>query len=386
VPDIAPILKEEIRRRAKLEVKAHTSSIKAAVAECRREIATLKRLVQTQQREIAFLKAKCLGQSQRKQEDEIQGVRYSARSVKAQRKRLKLSAADFGKLVGVSGVTVYHWEKGTVRPKNKRLAAFVAVRQMGRREALAKLGLSRAPGLPRGAELNVERARAIAEIEKIGGKIVADKKSPGKPVISVDLRFTKVSDAALEHLKRLPALQSLDLGATPVTDAGLGHLKALAQLHSLVLTWTQVTDAGLEHLKGLTQLHSLILTWTKVTDAGLRHLKRMLALQSLDLTQTQVTDAGLVHLEDLTQLQTLILEGTKVTDAGMAHLKGLTRLKSLDLRETKVTDAGMAHLKGWTRLKSLDLRETKVTDAAIKRLRKVLPGCRIHRSAEKAHP
>ena len=56
-----------------------------------------------------------------------------------QRKRLKLSAADFGKLVGVSGLTVYNWEHGKARPRKVRLAALVAAREMGRREALAKL-------------------------------------------------------------------------------------------------------------------------------------------------------------------------------------------------------------------------------------------------------
>jgi DNA-binding transcriptional regulator YiaG len=72
-------------------------------------------------------------------EDELEGVRHSARAVRGQRKRLKLSAADFGKLIGVSGLTVYSWEHGTRRPRKQRLAALVAVRDMGRREALAKL-------------------------------------------------------------------------------------------------------------------------------------------------------------------------------------------------------------------------------------------------------
>ena len=36
----------------------------------------------------------------------MESVRFSARSVKAQRSRLGLSAADYGKLVGVSGLTM----------------------------------------------------------------------------------------------------------------------------------------------------------------------------------------------------------------------------------------------------------------------------------------
>ena len=58
--------------------------------------------------------------------------------MKAQRQRLKLSAAEFGRLIGVSELTVYNWEHGKARPKKDRLAALVAVRQMGRREVMAK--------------------------------------------------------------------------------------------------------------------------------------------------------------------------------------------------------------------------------------------------------
>ena len=55
------------------------------MAQYRRDIAALKRQVQLQQKEIAFLKAqekKRLGQVETKDEDELEGVRHSARSVK----------------------------------------------------------------------------------------------------------------------------------------------------------------------------------------------------------------------------------------------------------------------------------------------------------------
>jgi DNA-binding transcriptional regulator YiaG len=142
MPNIATVLKDEIRRLAKREIKVNTSSIKGAAVQFRRDIAKLKRLVQGQQKDIGFLKAqehKRLSQPETKEEDELEGVRHSARSVRAQRKRLRLSAADFGKVVGVSGLTVYTWEHGKGRPRKERLATLVAVREMGRREALAKL-------------------------------------------------------------------------------------------------------------------------------------------------------------------------------------------------------------------------------------------------------
>lgn len=142
MPNIAVVLKDEIRRLAKREIRAETSSIKKAVFQLRLAIAKLKRLLQTLQREIAFLKAqehKRLSQPQVKKEDQLEGVRHSARSVKSQRKRLKLNAADFGTLVGVSGVTIYGWESGKGRPKKQHLAALVALRGLGRREAMKKL-------------------------------------------------------------------------------------------------------------------------------------------------------------------------------------------------------------------------------------------------------
>jgi DNA-binding transcriptional regulator YiaG len=142
MPNIAAVLKEEICRLAKREIKANTSSTKGAVAQFRRDIAKMKRELVAQRKEIAFLKAqeqKRLGQPQAKGEDELDGVRFSARSVKAQRTRLKLSAKDYGKLVGVSGLTIYSWESGKSRPRKAQFAGLVAVRGLGRREAMKKL-------------------------------------------------------------------------------------------------------------------------------------------------------------------------------------------------------------------------------------------------------
>ena len=142
--NIATILKDEIRRLAKREIKVATGTTKQAVAQYRRDIAGLKRQMRTQDKEIAFLKTqerKRLGQPQAKAEEPLEGIRFSARSVQAQRKRLGLSALDYGKLVGVSGLTIYSWESGKSRPGEANLAALVAVRELGKREAAKKLEL-----------------------------------------------------------------------------------------------------------------------------------------------------------------------------------------------------------------------------------------------------
>jgi DNA-binding transcriptional regulator YiaG len=139
MPNIAGVLKEEIRRLAKKEIKAQVGSTKQAVAKYRSEIASLKRSLSQQEREIKLLKKQQEQQGQPQVEGESESVRFTPRSVRAQRRRLSLSAADYGKLVGVSGLTIYNWEHAASRPRKAQLAALVAVRGIGKREALKKL-------------------------------------------------------------------------------------------------------------------------------------------------------------------------------------------------------------------------------------------------------
>jgi DNA-binding transcriptional regulator YiaG len=91
-----------------------------------------------QDRELKRLKKQMRQGPAESAAEELTGVRFSSRSVRAQRRRLGLSAADYGKLVGVSGLTIYHWEHGT-RPRKSQLAALIAVRGIGKREALKRL-------------------------------------------------------------------------------------------------------------------------------------------------------------------------------------------------------------------------------------------------------
>jgi len=147
MPNIASVLRHEISRLAKKEIKTATQSTKQAVTQHRRDLAMLKRLVQVQGKELRFLKAQ---ESKRlKQpasvEEPMKGTRFSARSVRAQRQRLGLSAEKFGKLVGVSGITIYLWETGKGRPRKERLGPLFALRHIGRREAQKKLEMLKTP-------------------------------------------------------------------------------------------------------------------------------------------------------------------------------------------------------------------------------------------------
>lgn len=134
MPNVVNVLKAEINRLAKREAQAQIAKAQKTATESRQEIAQLKRLLREREREIAYLR-----KQQPVEEDPLGGVRFSAKSVRSQRKRLGLSAADHGRLVGVSPLTIHHWEQEKARPRKAQLAALVAVRGISKREALARL-------------------------------------------------------------------------------------------------------------------------------------------------------------------------------------------------------------------------------------------------------
>jgi DNA-binding transcriptional regulator YiaG len=69
------------------------------------------------------------------EEEVAQGARFSAKSMASQRRRLGLSAAECGLLVGASSQSIYNWEEGKTRPRAQHLPAIFALRNLGRREA-----------------------------------------------------------------------------------------------------------------------------------------------------------------------------------------------------------------------------------------------------------
>jgi len=60
-------------------------------------------------------------------------------ALRSQRQRLGLSAANYGKLIGVTGQTIYSWEQETSRPRKHQFASIAALRHIGKREAQARL-------------------------------------------------------------------------------------------------------------------------------------------------------------------------------------------------------------------------------------------------------
>lgn len=142
--NIAAALKSEISRLARKEIRAEVSVLKKAAAQHRRHIAALRRQVEGLQSQLKRTARQTVSGSTHKETgdgdgDERSGLRFRPAGLASHRKRLGLSAADFGRLIGVSGQSVYKWEAGEVRPRSSQLVAIAAVRKMGKRKALRHL-------------------------------------------------------------------------------------------------------------------------------------------------------------------------------------------------------------------------------------------------------
>jgi len=140
MPNIAAVLREEIARLARKEIRKGTAAVQKASSQYRRDIAALKRQVAGLQRQLSLLEGKVLAQPGGSAPvDGSARVRFSAKGLRSQRKRLGLSAVDCARLVGVSTQSMRNWERGATRPRREQVLALAALRTIGKTEAQARL-------------------------------------------------------------------------------------------------------------------------------------------------------------------------------------------------------------------------------------------------------
>ena len=145
MPNIATLLKNEISRVARKEQRGDSLALRKTVSAHRAEIAALKRRLQALEQQLRQLsKAQAKSAPPEAPEAPAGKIRFSAKGLLAQRRRLGLSAAECGVLLGTSAQSVYNWEAGKVRPRARHLAAIAALRTLGRRDAAAHIAARQA--------------------------------------------------------------------------------------------------------------------------------------------------------------------------------------------------------------------------------------------------
>lgn len=143
MPNLQAVLREEIRRLARREIRSEMETTKKAVAQYRRDIAQLKRDNAALERRVHYLESR---EKERLKagspaKEPPKGTRFSPTALRRRRERLGLSREDFAQLAGVSASTIYNWEQGATKPAGKRLATLVSLRDLGKREAQSRLEL-----------------------------------------------------------------------------------------------------------------------------------------------------------------------------------------------------------------------------------------------------
>jgi DNA-binding transcriptional regulator YiaG len=141
MPNIASVLKSEIARVARKEVRGETLGLKKAASTHRSDIAALKRRIQLLERQLRQF-ARTAG-SKEPPSTSAEGPqvarRFSPKGFASQRRRLGLSAADCGLLIGASSQTVYNWEQGKARPRAAHFPAIDAMKTVGKKVVAARL-------------------------------------------------------------------------------------------------------------------------------------------------------------------------------------------------------------------------------------------------------
>ena len=140
------VMKDEIRRIARKEIRAATAGLKKDQTRFRKAVAGLRRQTKEHRSTIGQLLQVATKQAKMAtmapEAAEGSKIWVTAKGIRAQRKKLKLSQAQFGKLIGVSGHTVLKWEhgSGTLKFRSRTRRVLLAIRGLGIREARLRLG------------------------------------------------------------------------------------------------------------------------------------------------------------------------------------------------------------------------------------------------------
>lgn len=146
MPNIATVLRTEITRLVRKELKSETESLKKASGRFRSEIAELRRRITgiEQQLKAAERQARKLVTEAAVVAEPSPKIRFRADGLKALRERLGISAPVLASILSVSPQTIYNWEAGTSRPNSEMVERIAILRKMGKREVQERLAAMKA--------------------------------------------------------------------------------------------------------------------------------------------------------------------------------------------------------------------------------------------------
>lgn len=145
MPNVMKVLRDEITRLARKEVKAAVTKVHKPTVQLKHDVAALKRTVAVMVRDNKIIQG-VMNQIVKAQPApapaDTDKARLTGKGIKSLRRKMKVSQADFGRLIGVTTQAVGNMEKksGPLAVRKVTRAAILAIRSMRAREAKAKLG------------------------------------------------------------------------------------------------------------------------------------------------------------------------------------------------------------------------------------------------------
>ena len=138
MPNLNPILKEEIVRLAKREINQQVKALKSQLVEMRKTAREQRRRIEQLEKELAGKadKERVIAPRTVNEDDD---VRVPRGSVRKHRERLGLSQREMAQLLDVSALTVSNWETERTSPSGKNKLGFAELRKMGVREVWNRL-------------------------------------------------------------------------------------------------------------------------------------------------------------------------------------------------------------------------------------------------------
>jgi len=243
----------------------------------------------------------------------------------------------------------------------------------------------------------------LEELQLLGPAIAEDDLALLAPLVRLErvLLVGKWTDAAIERIAKLPALDSLALHSPWITDQGIVAvasipklkylslrcplltdtccqvLESLQKLEHLTIHSAQISDQGLSSIRTLPHLKKLNLSCPKLTDESCKFIGALSQLESLIITDGNFSDKGLSHFRELRRLKSLTLTDPLVTDDGLLTIGDMSQLEELEISSSRITDSGLQNLTQLSRLNSLQVYGTSITEQGATEFTKELPSCRV---------
>ena len=139
MPNIASLLKVEISRISRREIRSQVEPLRKASAAYRREIAALKRDVQNLKRQASLLAKRTTKPVESAEANASTPLRFVAKGLRSLRSRLGISAPELASLMGVSAQSIYNWETKKTVPRREQVVTLASLRALGKRDVRARL-------------------------------------------------------------------------------------------------------------------------------------------------------------------------------------------------------------------------------------------------------